>query len=409
MKEFTVYQYALRNHLDIKLSFPDDWDVKYHDCKVEDEPVMTREQIKACMENPVGSAPLSELAKGQTEALIVFDDISRGTPVKEMAEAALEILLEAGVPKKGIRFLCALGMHGAHTRLEFAHKLGEDIVAEYPVFNHNCYENLEKIGTTTLGTDVWVNREFTMYKLRIGLGGLVPHPKNGFAGGGKLLFPGLAGIETVDSNHRLAEANYMGECATNPTRREIEEMTAMAGDFFVADAVYNMKLEPVRIFTGEANQVYYEGIPVSRDLYETEKPDAPDVLVINANSKINEAFVAVIQAAQIVKEGGDIVLINYNYYGNVVHYWTNPFGYYTGGRVWEKKPDDYEKHPRMGRLIVLSPYPDATHTLYLDREDKVFWVKTWEEVLNLLSNHKEGTKVSIIPDATIQCYKQTDA
>ena len=35
------------------------------------------------------------------------------------------------------------------------------------------------------------------YDLKIGIGGMVPHPMAGFGGGSKIILPGLAGIDTV--------------------------------------------------------------------------------------------------------------------------------------------------------------------------------------------------------------------
>ena len=79
-------------------------------------------------------------------------------------------------------------MHAPLELDDFAKKLGWDIVARYPVYNHNPYENLVLAGTTRRKTRVFINAEFMQYDLKIGIGGMVPHPMAGFGGGVKLFF-----------------------------------------------------------------------------------------------------------------------------------------------------------------------------------------------------------------------------
>jgi lactate racemase len=172
---------------------------------------------------------------------IAFDDISRATPAQALAEVVLSELYEAGIPKENIIFLCALGTHGVHTRLDFVRKLGENIVAEYGVYNHNCYENCVKIGTTKRGFHVPVNKELMSCDLKRGLGSIAPHIYNGFSGGGKILFPGMAFIDTIESNHRTAFEYFyknklnlctaMGSLENSGMRKKIEEMALRSENF----------------------------------------------------------------------------------------------------------------------------------------------------------------------------------
>jgi len=49
-------------------------------------------------------------------------------------------LFDAGIKPEQIRFISALGTHRPMTRNELAGKLGEDIVMDYPVYNHNAWD-----------------------------------------------------------------------------------------------------------------------------------------------------------------------------------------------------------------------------------------------------------------------------
>ena len=74
--------------------------------------------------------------------------------------------------------------------------------------------------------------------VRIGVGSVSPHPMNGFGGGGKLIFPGLAGIRTTHANHTRREFRPFSPepCGL---RRDIETMTEMVMPFFKIDAILN--------------------------------------------------------------------------------------------------------------------------------------------------------------------------
>ena len=79
--------------------------------------------------------------------------------------------------------------------------MGERIIREYAVFNHNPYDNCAEVGFTPNGIRVSLNREFLSCDLKIAIGGVVPHPLNGFGGGGKIIMPGIASAETINGTH----------------------------------------------------------------------------------------------------------------------------------------------------------------------------------------------------------------
>jgi len=52
-------------------------------------------------------------------------------------------------------------------------------VENYPVFNHNPYENLQYLGETSYGTPIEVNAEVMSYPLKIAIGCILSHPQYG--------------------------------------------------------------------------------------------------------------------------------------------------------------------------------------------------------------------------------------
>ena len=167
---------------EFEIGFPDAWEV--HICPMHgaDAPSMSGSQIKKAFANPIGTRTIRELANGKREVVIIFDDMSRPTPVAQLVPYVLAELAAAGIPDDNIRFVGAPGSHGTMNAEDFRKKLGDDVVGRFLVFNHNPYENLTYLGKTSHGTPVYINSEVMSCDLKIAIGCVVPHPLNGFGG-----------------------------------------------------------------------------------------------------------------------------------------------------------------------------------------------------------------------------------
>lgn len=411
MQRFKLWQNAWKNEKrflrPVNIELPNEWDVKMLSFPADLLPQLTMEQMRAKINAPEGMPLLREYARGGKEAIIVFDDVSRGTQVQPLAEIVLEELHEAGIKKDHIRFLCALGNHGAHTRIEFAMKLGEQIVEEYPVFNHNPYENNRKIGEDFLGRDVLLNREYLNCDVRVGIGMVCPHPMCGYGGGGKILFPGICSIDTTLSNHMRNEDGIMGDITPNGLRDEIENMTAMAGSLFKIDAVVNSHLDTVNLFAGDALAIHRSSLEKASGYYALHYDGLKDVVVANINVKTNEPDVANPTAEFILKPGGDLVFVNFCPWGRVEHYVYGQFGRNYGGKAALQAGE--WPAPRYGRLIFYTPYPEYKTRYGFSKAEDVIFCKTWEQVLSLLSAHGPDTTAAVISDATVGYFPEMTA
>ncbi|MCJ7490878.1 MAG: lactate racemase domain-containing protein, partial [Dehalococcoidia bacterium] len=185
-----------------EINFPASWDVHFCPTRGWDRPAMSDEQMREAFAAPVGTPRIRDLAQGKKEVVIIFDDITRPTPVYRIAPFVIEELREAGIADEQIRFVIASGTHGAHDNKALRAKLGQEILERFFVFQHNPYDNCVSVGATTLGTPLSVNREVTTCDLKIGIGSILPHPQAGFGGGGKLILPGISHIDSVDRFHR---------------------------------------------------------------------------------------------------------------------------------------------------------------------------------------------------------------
>jgi nickel-dependent lactate racemase len=186
MNTITLPQLAWHGTKELKLAFPESWDIEICKMSGHDRPHMSPIEISEAVKNPIGMPPLREYARGKKEVVIIFDDMTRVTRAAEIVPPVLAELAAAGIKDSQVRFIAALGCHGAMNRLDFVKKLGEDILKRFPVYNHAPYDNCEYAGTTTRGTKLYFNAEVMKCDLKIGIGSVVPHIMAGFGGGGTL-------------------------------------------------------------------------------------------------------------------------------------------------------------------------------------------------------------------------------
>src|SRR5437016_716891 len=67
--------------------------------------------IVEALQNPIGTRPLADLARGRRHACIVVCDITRPVPNRLILPPLLKILEENGIPRHDILILIATGLH----------------------------------------------------------------------------------------------------------------------------------------------------------------------------------------------------------------------------------------------------------------------------------------------------------
>lgn len=71
----------------------------------------------------------------------MVDDMTRATKAYQLVPRVLKGLNDGGISRDHIRFIIGLGAHGSNDRVDFVKKLGEDIVEQYPIYNHRPFGN----------------------------------------------------------------------------------------------------------------------------------------------------------------------------------------------------------------------------------------------------------------------------
>jgi nickel-dependent lactate racemase len=397
-----------------ELAFPDRWEVDYLASPGFDKPGLSPGAIKEKIEHPLAGLTLEELARGKSQAVIIFDDMTRPTPVKPVAPCILEILHRAGMNKEQIRFIWALGAHGAYDMINARKKLGDEIVEQYPIYNHDPFQNTIWVGRTPAGVDFWCNREVMRCDLKIGVGCISPHVHVGFGGGAKIILPGVAGIESINQFHnqlyRDLSRTGLGNFDDNIMRAACDAAGDMAGLDFKVDCLINRRGEITNLFAGPFRETHAAGAEEGKDHYRIPYSTGYDIVVCNAYGKANESAISRHFARMTLKPGasGTAVMIFDAPEGQVPHYVFRSWGRDYGGRHYSPKTKGSLDQWNMKTLIVFSPSPDRTSLDWFCHADDATIVKTWSEVLALLEHdYPKEARVAIIQDGTMQYMKST--
>ena len=413
--EVFVPQLAWFGDGELKLKFPEEWNVSVQVMEGHGKRSVGKEEIIYALRNPFGTKSLSKLARRKKDVVVVFDDMTRPTKAYEVVPHVINELRKAGIKDGNIRFVCANGSHGVFDREDFVKKLGESVVESYPVFNHNPYANLIYSGRTKYGTPVEINAEVMACDFKIALGCIVPHPYFGYGGGAKIVLPGIASIRSIcynhgdlgglstAQNHRKVHPScdlaYGRVNEENVLRLDSEEAAKMIGLDMIVNVLVDLRRNSTDIFAGDVVRAQREGVEVAKEHYRTPVLSEADVVVSNAYSKASEAAIASWPVVTL-KEGGDFVLIVNAPTGQVTHYVHGRWGTKVFGDLYLAPPNILN---RVGRIILLSEHHERQPWLELVPPEKTVKVKTWKEVIEELKNkHKHEAKVAVYPDATIQ-------
>jgi nickel-dependent lactate racemase len=275
--------------------------------------------IADALDNPVGGAKLEDMVSPSSRVAILCDDISRPTPTHLLAPLIIERLLSAGVSGGNIKIIMALGTHRPMTRYDMEHKLGKKIVSDYRVENSLFHgrENLKHFGKSDDGAEILITKAALDADIRIGMGTIMPHPAMGWSGGGKIIYPGIAGEETVlhfHHIHAMAEENFFG-MDNAPIRLLVEKWVGMVGLHFVVNTVLNADLALYRVVAGHYVQAHRRGVAYAKEVFEAKLAEEPNIVIADPHPTyydFGQSCKGYVSADKVFgeKSGGTIILVS---------------------------------------------------------------------------------------------------
>jgi nickel-dependent lactate racemase len=283
--------------------------------------------VRDALAEPIGSPPLEALLRTEHTVALIVDDITRQTPAHLIMPPVLKLLHAAGVPRKAVRIVMALGTHRPLTDEEIRQKVGAAVAGAYFVSNTSCRKPEESVylGHSAAGIPAWVHREVVAADVRIGIGMITPHMDAGFSGGGKIILPGVCGKATVEAFHRRqAEiaGNQLGR-PDAPLRRDLEAFVAeRIGLDFIVNAVLDSRGRLYRCVAGHFVEAHRRGVAFALEVYGATAPGRYPVVVANAypaQIDLWQSTKALAAGELMTADGGTLILVAQCPEGNATH------------------------------------------------------------------------------------------
>lgn len=282
--------------------------------------------LKEAIEHPIDSQRLKDFLLPHESVVIIIPDVTRAW---QKPAVYLPVLIDeikrAGLSDQQIHFISALGTHRRQTKKEHRALLGDALYKRFDIIDHDSKDesNLSYMGTTSTGTEVFINTKALSYDHMILTGGIVFHDLAGFGGGRKVLVPGIAGYKTVMQNHAHS-LNPAGSginplvggnrTADNPFHLDLMEAAAFVNPSFLFNVLISDDGNIMHAVAGNYITAHQAGCEFLRSIDLADIPEKAEVVVASAGGypkdmNFYQATKALCNAFHACKQGGDIILI----------------------------------------------------------------------------------------------------
>lgn len=275
-----------------------------------------RELVDAALDNPVGTAPLSELAAGKDRILLITSDHTRPVP-SGLTLPLLLRRLRTGSPDADIRILVATGVHRQTTKTELREKFGNEVADRETIVIHDAFDDAHLSFKTTLpsGCEFSVNTLVDWADLIVAEGFIEPHFFAGFSGGRKSILPGIASAKSIMSNHCAALIAHprarTGVLEGNPIHADMLCAAKAANLAFILNVVLDCDKQVVAAFAGDAQLAHEAGCRYVSEYGSVPAAQADIVITSNGGSPLDQniyqAVKSMTAAERCVRPGGVII------------------------------------------------------------------------------------------------------
>jgi nickel-dependent lactate racemase len=309
-KAFIFYQYQ-KIHFEI----PPKWKVLTF-AQFNDYPLQrnVRELTKIALKNPIQSRSLKDSLSPSDRIAIIVEDLTRPSPKRLILEALMEELEHVPVHRENISVIISVGTHRGLAPEELETTFGRELLDHYDFINHDCYaSDLVPIGKLKTGREVKINRKVYEATFRIGIGSIFPHPMNGFGGGGKILFPGVADFDAIQEHHfkyTFQEGTGLGKIKGNSFYEQVCAIARLANLNYVINNILDQKDQVYDLVSGDPVQAHLAGIEKSKDIISQRFSRKADLTIITSfpYAEGPQIVKPLVPASMVTKEGGCIIL-----------------------------------------------------------------------------------------------------
>lgn len=251
------------------------------------------------LDSPIGSKPFNNLVKdiykeGKRILFMVDDKTRPNIHTKVLLPLITERLLGLGVRKADIGIIISSGSHAIASPQEIEDRiLGHHLFKIWGnnVLTHDCDRGNDKVGETSRGTPILIDKQVLESSLLIPLSDSEYHYFAGQAGTVKLFCPGVAGRETIRINHpRMFDLEKgfhdgcrLGNCEGNPVIEDMIEVTQIMKKripIFCVDCIVNDG-EIVYLQAGDIIDCHNSASSPLRDLRVVNVDDPGDMVFVS--------------------------------------------------------------------------------------------------------------------------------
>jgi len=280
--------------------------------KVRDEAALLRGILAA------SDPPFREfLDQSDGSKVFIVNDATRPTPTHKVIQ-----VIQSDLEERDISFLVATGAHRPPGESELEEIFGREVREHFleKIFSHDSRDErqLVNMGRTSRGTPIWMNRMVAEADQLVLLNSVEPHYFAGYTGGRKSLFPGVAGFETIQTNHKMALSPQASNLALadNPVHEDMME----AVEVFADKPIYSLQMvldRQHRIHSAHAGSLkhsFQDAVIHADDHYVVEIDHRFDVVVTVApypmDYDLYQSQKALENGAMALKENGVLILVS---------------------------------------------------------------------------------------------------
>ena len=288
-----------------------------------------REHIEYALDHPIGAGPIEEVVRAGDKVCIIISDVTRRW---QQPSTYLPVLVErlnrSGIPDEDILILCATGTHRRQTEEEHISLVGEELYRRIRFMDHQCddKEHLTYMGTSSRGTPVWLNSYAMACDKLILTGGVVYHFLAGFGGGRKSVVPGIAGRETINTNHNNALNHGLGSGSNprvcngnmgedNPFHSDLMECASFAKPAYLLNVFVDDNYQIVGAFAGDWQKAHEAAAKAVEQLDGVPIPHRTPLVIASAGGypkdiNLYQTSKTLSNALAAVAPGGTMILLS---------------------------------------------------------------------------------------------------
>lgn len=282
-----------------------------------DDPV---DAVKRALDEPVQSAPLSEIARGKKSACVLICDVTRPVPNGTILPPLIDALCAAGISKDHILVLVATGLHRPNEGEELREIVGSDeVYRTVRVENHFARDKAAhvELGKTSSGIPIAIDRRFVEADVKIVTGLVEPHFMAGYSGGRKLVAPGVAYQDTILKFHT---AHVLEHCKAvncviegNPLHGEQVEIVRAIGGVLALNVVIDDERRIGFVNFGEIEASHLKAVSFMRNYAEIRLPRRfKTIVTTSAGYPLDKTYYQTVKGMvgviDVLEPGGNIII-----------------------------------------------------------------------------------------------------